>query len=782
MTIVNLINNPSKPSKDFLQSSWYSVRGSSLKRSTKIKQTGEASLEITASSATAVARSNQLSSGYLPEVQVGTEYRGTVRFHHDFAGRQIALGLLFLDATGSPIPTGTSFSASASQATNVVTVTTSGNHGLATGMVVSLSGFTSQPALNLSDRVIAVLSPNTFSVIADDSATRSGTGGTATVLFCETSFVTMGYGEWTLASVTAVAPALSVFAILQVTLANVNLSLPGDNLLYIDNPALTVTSVPSTIWYENMSDFIPEHMLTADSLQTSPNYPLARYLDFISSSGQEILDLYGAISYTSLVDGGEIGETSALVDPGAYPDGGMRREWLPWLSQLLATKSITVPGGSTSWAALEAAYSTWDGWEDGLNAASGASPVSISAKVRTSGAVTITTSSAHGLAVGDSVVISGASTYNGVHLVSEVISPTQFTYSQVMPLLSIQRTGTSVTATVGSAHNYTASNSVVVAGTNTALDGTFSVVATSTTDDLPNVFTYTTGSSGAIGPLYLRGITYPANNTGGAGGTAQIGSDLNWFSLEQYAPYPVDPSDALAYLLRTGASGVWAGTVQGMKMASRLPLSGWDIQATMSNINGTMTVTTLGQHGLTAADENVTEIEIYGTENDSINQVHVVTNVISNTQFEISSGPGIYELFGWVTNKIVEVERGYWSGVPSTISTNAGTMTITFNSPIPFATTAAPVVITGTGNPSVDTTHNPGSVTVAANRLSISFGSAVSLGSPLSPSDARVKLVGSRFTFLVKTKQDQTDGAGIVLAFASQAKPAGAEVSHEYLP
>ena len=782
MAIINLINDPAKPSKDFIQSSWYPVQSCTLKRSTKIKQTGAASLMLTATGATAVARSNQQSSNYLPLVQAGTEYKASVRFHHEFVGREVILGVLFLDATGAALPNGSTLSVNASQSGTTVTLTTATNHNLTTGVVVRLSGFVVQTALNLGERVVTVTSPTTFTVVADDSATRTDSNGTAAVLEYQFVSTVMGYSDWTLASVTATAPPSSVFAVLQVVLPAVNLALPDDNILYIDNPALTAAALPSTVWYQNMARYIPEHVLIADGLQQSPDVPLARYLDFISVKGQEILDLYDAINYVSVADGGESGDTSALVDPSAYPDDGTKREWLPWLSQLLATKSVSVPGGSTSWSALEAAYATWDGWEDGINGAAGAPAVNISAKSRTLGICTITTSSAHGLAVGDSVVISGAGTYNGVHLVAEVLSSTQFTYSQVMPLLSIQRTGTSVTATVGSAHNYTTSDSVVVAGTNTALDGTFTVSGTSTTDDLPNVFTYATAGSGVIGPLNIRGTTYPANNSSGAGGTSQIGSDLNWFSLEQYSPYPVDPIDALAYLLRTGASGVWAGTIQGMKRAARLPLSGWDMRATMSNANGILTVTTADQHGFTSADENVTQVEIYDTSRDSINQLHTVTNVVSSNVFEVASGPGVYETSGWVTNKIVEVERGYWSGVPSTISTNAGTMSITFNSPIPFSQTTAPVVISGTGNVSVDTTHNPGSVTISANRLTVSFGSAVSLGSPLTPSDARVRLVGNRFTFVIKTKQAQTDGNGIVLGFASQAKPGGSEVSHEYLP
>lgn len=780
MAILNLINNPSKPSQDFINNTWTAVQGCTVRRSTKYKQTGDASLGITGTATTAATRSNTIGGEYMPQVSGLKEYRGVVNFFHDSIGRSVSLGIIFYDATGAVISTGTTFSASASQTTTTVTVTTSVSHGLQTGAMISLSGFSAQPALNLKERVITVTGSTTFTIQADDSATRSGTGGTVSVLSCTVAAFQMGYTDWTQASVTAISPSNAVYSAIQVVFSSIDTASKVDPYLWIDNPSITSTDVPSSDWYSGMLEDIPDFVEIADASQSNPNYPLARYVDLVASKGQEILDLYNAINYVSVADGGEVGDTSALVDPSKYPDSETKTEWLPWLSQLLATKSITVPGGSTSWAALTAAYSTWDGWEDNINAAAAPVAVAISARSRTSGISTITTSASHGLAVGDSVVISGAGTYNGVHLVTSVLSATQFTFSQIMPLLDISRSGTTVTATVGLAHNYLATNSVVIAGTGTALDGTFAVVSVSTTDDLPNVFTYTTVSSGTLGPFYTTGSTYPANDTSAAAGTAQIGSDLNWTSLEQFAPYPIDPNSALAYLLRTGATGIWAGTVEGLKRAARLPLNGWDIQSTMSCSGGVMTVTTESPHTLTTADQGITQIEIYGTPDDGVNRVYTVSTVVSTTKFTVSCGPKTEEFSGWATNKLVDVVRGFWSGVPSTISVTGGVMTATFNTKIPFGSSTAPVTIIGTGNVSVDTTHSPASVTIAADRMSASWPTAVTLASPLTPSDARVRLTANRFAFVVKTLNSQTEGAGIVLAFADQAKPAGSAISHEY--
>lgn len=599
---------------------------------------------------------------------------------------------------------------------------------------------------------------------------------TDTSLASSTTVVTMGYGEWTLAKLTATSPATASSAVVTVTIGGVDLSSASDKYLYLDDVSLVSTALPFSTWISAMGQYLPGYMKEADDAQLNPTFPMARYIDLMASRGQIALDLLDAVDYVSPVDGGAVGDTSSLVNPGNYPDSETKKEWLSWLSQLLAVQSSTVPGGSTSWAALAASYSTWNDWETAINTAAAASTASISGKLRSSGTSTITTSTAHGLAVGDSVVISGATTFNGTFTVTAINSSTSFAYSQRMSLLSTLRTTTTVTATAGSAHNYANTNSVVVTGTGTAADGTWTVTGTSTTDDLANVFTFTTGTTGAIAK-YSIGETYPADViVSAAGGTSQIGSDLTWVSLEQNNPYPVASDTALAYLLRTGASGIWAGTVEGMKRAARLGLSGLDTQATMTCIGGVATVQTTAVHGLTVG----ATIEIYGSSEDSLNRTYTVVSVPSTTTFTVACGTTPYVVSAWVTNKLVTVLRGYWSGVPSTISTTGGSMTVTFNTQLPFTTTAAPVVISGTGNVSVDTTHSPGSVTVASNRLSITFPSAVSLGATLTPSDARVRLVGNLFCFIVRTLSTQTAGAGTVLAFADQSKPAGGVISHEY--
>lgn len=785
MAIVNLLANPNLRQEDFLNTSWVAEEGCAIKRTTKQYHSGNASLLITATSTTAVARSNSYSDDYKVFISPGSEYRAVSWFSHATVGRLVYITLAFYGTDGLVVPTGSTVAASSgSQAGTTLTITTSSAHGLSTGDMVNITGFGTS-SFNLSQKTIFKISNTQFSVNAGTTATLTDTsGGTVQKLHAYSKEVAMGYRDWTLASITATAPQDAQVASLRIAIEDVDTASLSDRTLYIDDPSITSTTLPETDFYLGIADSIPEYVLTADSALSNPDKPLARFLDLLATQGQNVSDLYDAINYVNLADGGDPSDTSSLVDPADYPNSLTKKEWLPWIAQLLAVRSADAPGGSTSWSAL-AQFATWNDWEDSINTDAAPSSVAISSGSRTDGIATINTSTAHGLSAGDSVVISSAGTYNGVYVVATAPSTTQFTYSQVLPLEKISRSGSTASVKVAGAHPYSASQSVVVADVNTTLNGTVTVVAVSADgDDLTNSFTYTTGTSGTISDIYGRGYTYPANDSTLSSGSMVIGSDLNWTSIEQFSPYPVAQDTVLAYLIRTGASGIWAGTLEGMKRAARLALTGRDIPCLLQCIDGTLTITTDEPHEI----ENGSTVEIYASSDDRLNRVYQSVTLVSpptggdssSTQLTMSCGLDNVTTTGWITNKIVTVTRRYWSGVPSTISTTGGVMYITFNSPIPLRSTVAPVYITGTGNGSVDTTHNPASVTISSDRRTVSFASAVSLGSPLTPANARVRLIGDDFCFLVKTLESQTDGAGTVLAFADQAKPAGGVVSHEY--
>lgn len=143
----------------------------------------------------------------------------------------------------------------------------------------------------------------------------------------------------------------------------------------------------------------------------------------------------------------------------------------------------------------------------------GEQPVSanltVSSITRSGTVATTTTSTAHGLIVGQSVVVSGATQtdYNGTFLVTAINSSTVFTYTvanspttpatgtitAVYGVGSITRSLTVATVTTPSPHRLAANASVTIAGASqTDYNGTFTVTVTGL-----NTFTYTVANSPA---------------------------------------------------------------------------------------------------------------------------------------------------------------------------------------------------------------------------------------------------------------------------------------------
>ena len=86
---------------------------------------------------------------------------------------------LVLETTSALTVTHTKTISTVTQSATTITVVTSQMHGLTSGNTVSLSGL-SPSALNVSSKAITVVDGYTFTLIGDDSATRSTTGGTVT--------------------------------------------------------------------------------------------------------------------------------------------------------------------------------------------------------------------------------------------------------------------------------------------------------------------------------------------------------------------------------------------------------------------------------------------------------------------------------------------------------------------------------------------------------------------------------------------------------------------------
>ncbi len=589
--------------------------------------------------------------------------------------------------------------------------------------------------------------------------------------------------EWTAMAHTAVAPINTYRAAVKVELRNLT-SDPLDKYLWIDSIVLcpygeviSPTTRKAMLW-------IPEYMSEADLEQTNPTEPLARFMDLIGVQLNEVNETIDDFNYVTVADGGDPADTSTLVDPSGYPLSGVKEEWLPWLSQLLGIKKFEVTGGYTPWYFLEQNYQTWSDWETLINTAPAAATVNLSNRSRSNGVASFTTATSHGFSIGDVVTVatSPATNFNGYYPVTGVSSNT-FSYSQQYAVLSVTRSAPSTTATIvcSRPHGLSVSDQVQITGTGTTtIDGTRTVVSTLQVGDdgAHNAFTIT--SDAATNFTSYVGSVWPVNvGVTATSGTVVKASDLTWSFIESVNAYPIDPVVASVGLIGSGSIGIWGGTVEGIKRASRVALDGVDVAAQITGSGGVLTVTTSSPHQLNVGNF----VEIYRSPLSKLNTTYVVASVTSPTSFTVAGASGSFATTGWITNKRVEVAKSAWSGQISSLVVSSGIMTITFSSQLPVSTLTGNVVISGTGNGSLDVTHSPASITVASNRMSISFSTAVS---PISlipaPSTSKAQVTCNRFCFIVSTLTSQTPNSDQVMNFAQLAKPAGGVLSHAYLP
>lgn len=589
-----------------------------------------------------------------------------------------------------------------------------------------------------------------------------------------------GYNPWTLLSVSGTAPSGTVRAILTIEYTDIN---AGALIFHLDDPAIATTDDVASIFTTMLAFSIPEYWRDLDERQTNPAYPLFSYLDLIGHQGDEVVDLIFKFAYTPISEGGEVGDTSLLVDPLDYPQSGTKPEWLTWLAQLCGIRKFQATSTSSSWSSVEA-YATWDEWQDDINSNPPPGSLTVSTS-RTDGEVTATTTGSHTYAIGDSVLIAGItpSNFGGIYEVTDVGSSTSFTYSQIYPLASISRSGTTVTAKCAVPHNLSASGSIVVTGTgNASLDGTFTVVSVSNSGD-PGVdandqLTYSTVSSGTISTIYAAGSIYPANASSSASGTVALDSDLTWGHIESLVGATFPQDEALAYLIRTGATGIWGGTIEGMKRAARIALTGIDEKVQIDCADDVGTAYFEEAHSLTVG----TAFEIYSSPEDKINGLFTVSTVPTSKSITFDCTGASESTYGWITTRDVTIDKNAWIGSPLSIVVSSGTMTIEFSTPIPFDITLGTATIEG--STSYDAAHPIDNIVISADRYTISFDSLATPGSE-SPSGAFVRIVADdpqeMFNcFVLRTLEAQTQNVNTVTTFASQAKPAGGVVTHQY--
>jgi hypothetical protein len=108
-----------------------------------------------------------------------------------------------------------------------------------------------------------------------------------------------------------------------------------------------------------VSDWIPDFLKAADEAQDVPQYPMRRFLHAATWYGHDVLTMIRRLYFEAVVDGGDVGDTSDLFDPGTAND-----EWLLWIAQLLGIQPLAeINTGFSSWANLMDAAPTWVEWE-----------------------------------------------------------------------------------------------------------------------------------------------------------------------------------------------------------------------------------------------------------------------------------------------------------------------------------------------------------------------------------------------------------------------------------
>jgi len=606
----------------------------------------------------------------------------------------------------------------------------------------------------------------------------------------------MSFRDWTLASLVVDVddiPVNAVYVAVKIKFEVDDVNDKIDSKLWIDDVVLyqpeDITEEPIV---KRLSRWIPEYMVEEDGNQTNPVNPMLLYLDVASATLGHIYKYIDDFGYGTVGNPDYPLATSTLTDPSGYPESGTQTEWLQWLSQLVGMRSTAISDTSsgTNWFFLEANYTDWDEWETDVNLDVTSYSTSWTSITRTDGAVTVIVTS-HGFVDGDVFTITGASdtSLNGQYEVSDAPNSTDIHFSQIYPILSLSQSTTTVTVTTGVAHNLSIGDSIEIDGTYTIFDGTTQTVATvsQTVDsDVDDVLTFTAASGSASS---TNGVIWPSDLLIGETGTIGTDVDLNWASIEGVNAYPLTPPGALAEFIRTGASGIWAGTIDGMKRAARLSLSGLDEPVTIERNQGYLKITSTVLHELSVGDF----IEIYASPYPELGGVYTVHSVVDAHSFKVEYDGGYLLTRGWATTKKVQIEKKYWNGVIESISSASGVVTITFQQLLPVLSSyeiLGSIVVTGTSNNTLNATFGSfvsGDVTISSDRRTITFDttahpSSVGTIAQLNPVSANAKLHMSDNSFyLIKTLSSQTTGPEAVLTFVDFAKPAGSAITHKYI-
>jgi hypothetical protein len=134
-----------------------------------------------------------------------------------------------------------------------------------------------------------------------------------------------------------------------------------------------------------------------------------------------------------------------------------------------------------------------------------------------------------------------------------------------------------------------------------------------------------------------------------------IADPLTWNDIEDFLPAPPQESVGIRDAIRLRGSGILAGTVEGLKRAARLALTGLDIPVTLTRTGNVATATFDSVQTIA----NGTTMVFYDCADSSFDGTFTVTMAANNLSATFSC-PGndvSTAVNGYMTERIVEIER-----------------------------------------------------------------------------------------------------------------------------
>lgn len=245
-----------------------------------------------------------------------------------------------------------------------------------------------------------------------------------------------------------------------------------------------------------------------------------------------------------------------------------------------------------------------------------------------------------------------------------------------------------------------------------------------------------------------------------------------WDDIENYLPSPTDAAIGLRESIRSGGTGIYAGTKEGLKRAARLVLTGIDDRVSLTRFDDVATAVFDVSPQLDAADT----FWLYNAKDSSFDgQFTVVSRNDNVVTFANAGDDVVAATSGYITNREVIVENDSFALEIAGIVGAGNIITITCTSPVPSNLTS-PTTISGTTN--YNGTYS-GTVTVAADQLSITIDKG-SAASTTPESTGRATFTCPTWGLVIKTLVGQTESPDLVIAAANKAKPAGCTLSHDY--